>query len=173
MKRSATDWVLFALVAAGAVALKHHYSVASPGQLDWILAPTTFAVETVTGADFVREAGTGWLSRERMFVIAKSCAGVNFLIVALLASAWSFGATRPTLRGKLVLLAGCAAASYAATLVANTARIALAMHLHEAVEPSGWLTRARVHRVEGVLVYLVFLCLFYLAAQRALRRPSA
>jgi exosortase K len=157
---------LLAAVALLALGLKHHYSVAGPDELAWILAPTAAAVELTTGVSFEREAGTGYLAREQMFLIAKSCAGVNFLIACLLASSFSFLGSRATLAGRLRVLLACAAGSYLCALLANTVRIAIALHLHGAFEPSGWLTRERVHRLEGIAVYALFLCLFYLAGRR-------
>src|SRR5215470_13854054 len=72
------------LVLAGAFALKLHYSTASADQLRWILAPTTALVELVSGASFEFESHAGYISRERGFLIANSCSGVNFLITAFL-----------------------------------------------------------------------------------------
>jgi len=69
---------------AGALALKLHYSTASADQLRWILAPTAALVELVSGASFEFESRAGYISRERGFLIANSCAGVNFLIAAFL-----------------------------------------------------------------------------------------
>src|SRR5215510_15997249 len=69
---------------ASAFALKLHYSTASANQLRWILAPTTALVELVSGATFEFESYAGYISRERGFLIANSCAGVNFLIAAFL-----------------------------------------------------------------------------------------
>ncbi|HEY6403909.1 MAG TPA: exosortase K, partial [Blastocatellia bacterium] len=72
------------IALAGAFALKFHYSTASAGQLLWILAPTTALVELLSGASFEFESYAGYISRERRFLIAGSCAGVNFMIAAFL-----------------------------------------------------------------------------------------
>src|SRR5215475_6701931 len=69
---------------ACAFALKLHYSTASADQLRWILAPTTALVELISGVSFEFESHAGYISRERSFLIASSCAGVNFLIAAFL-----------------------------------------------------------------------------------------
>ena len=103
-------------------------------------------------------------------MIAKSCAGVNFLIACLLASAFSFLGRRAALAGRLRVLLGCAAGSYLCALLANTVRIAVALHLHTSLEPDGWLTRERVHRLEGICVYALFLCLFHLIGHRLIGR---
>ena len=84
MKRRYTwNWITQCLlVLVGAFALKLHYSTASADQLRWILAPTAALVELVSGATFEFESHAGYISRERGFLIANSCAGVNFLIAA-------------------------------------------------------------------------------------------
>src|SRR6478672_6880771 len=67
-----------------ALALKVHYSVASPDQLRWILAPTTWMVELLSGQSFSFESHAGYMSSDQSFLIAASCAGVNFMIAAFL-----------------------------------------------------------------------------------------
>src|SRR5262245_28542399 len=73
---------IFVLVCAST--LKLYYSAASANQLRWILAPTTALVELVSGASFEFESHAGYMSGDRSFLIASSCAGVNFLITAFL-----------------------------------------------------------------------------------------
>src|SRR6267142_5972898 len=70
---------LFVVVLCAA-AVKLYYSTASVDQLRWILAPTTFVVGLISGSRFEFESHAGYLNSDRSFVIAASCAGVNFLI---------------------------------------------------------------------------------------------
>ncbi len=72
------------VVVLAALALKFYYSTASADQLRWILAPTTVLVELVSGTSFEFESHAGYLSSDRSFLIATSCAGVNFLITSFL-----------------------------------------------------------------------------------------
>src|SRR5688572_13877482 len=67
-----------------AFALKSFYSTASVNDLRWILAPTTFLVELITGKQFVFESRAGYMSADHTFLIAASCSGVNFLIISFL-----------------------------------------------------------------------------------------
>src|SRR6185436_18980102 len=80
LKRNAQ--LVVVIFCAGAVKL--YYSTASVNQLRWILVPTTAMVELVTGSRFEFESYAGYISSDRSFVIAASCAGVNFLITAFL-----------------------------------------------------------------------------------------
>jgi len=160
---------ILGLTLAAAFALKLHYSAASADDLRWILAPTAALVELVTGAAFVAEAGTGYLSTELRYLIAPSCAGVNFLIVA--ACALVFGFVRPHRRAahNALIAAASVAAAFAAALVANTVRIALAIWLHLHAVSWGWLTPDRLHRIAGVAVYLALLLALFAAARRIAR----
>src|SRR5262245_29995228 len=71
-------------VLGGALGMKWYYSAASVNQLRWILAPTTVLVEFITGRHFSFESHAGYMSSDHTFLIAASCAGVNFLITAFL-----------------------------------------------------------------------------------------
>lgn len=151
------------LLCAGLV--KFYYSTASVNELRWILAPTTVLVEFITGKSFEFESYTGYMSADHTFVIAASCAGVNFLITAFLMlslrklwrerakeSSWSF-------------IANIAAIAYLVTLIANTARISLAVFLLKRSLHVG-LSPDQLHRFEGVFVYFAVLLLLFLISER-------
>ena len=162
MKRKVIWGAQLSVVALCALALKYYYSIATPDQLRWILAPTTLLIELVSGKSFEFESYTGYMSSDHTFVIAAPCAGVNFLITAFLmltlrrlwrdrfqANAWHF-----------IPLA--AVTAYGATLIANTARIWLALsdlEIH-------WLSANQQHRLEGIVVYFGFLLLLFLVTDR-------
>lgn len=154
------------LVVLCALALKSYYSTATPNDLLWILAPTTALVELLSGQRFVFESYFGYLSSDRTFVIAVPCAGVNFLITAFLMVAlrrlWRERFESPT----WYLIPLAAAIAYAATIVANAARIFFALELRaRSVEISG-LTNNQLHRLEGIVVYFGFLLLLFVVLER-------
>ena len=156
---------LFA-VALCALALKSYYSTATPDELRCILAPTTFFVELVSGVGFEFESLAGYMSSDHRFVIAVPCAGVNFLITAFLMLS-----LRRLWRARFCgaswsMIPFAAGLAYVATLIANTARIWLALELRaRSVEVSG-LTNNQLHRLEGVVVYFGFLLLLFLVVER-------
>ncbi len=155
---------LVALV--GVFTLKLYYSTASADQLRWILAPTTALVEMVSGARFEFESHAGYISRERGFLIASSCAGVNFLIAAFLMLA-----LRKLLgdRSKNVawgFIPTAAIIAYLVTIVANTARISLALWMRQSGAEIGWLSPDQLHRFEGVFVYFGFLLLLFVVSEK-------
>src|SRR5262245_54453238 len=131
-------------------ALKHHYSAARADDLLWILTPTTRVVGVVTGADFILQPGEGYFSRDRMVLIEKSCAGVNFMIAAFAMLVFALlHRVRSAVSGAGVLCSSLAA-GYAAAVVVNAGRIALAMWLvaHPGAVPA--IGAADLHRLEGI-----------------------
>lgn len=154
------------VVLLGAVVVKLYYSTASVNQLRWILAPTTALVELFSGARFEFESYAGYMSSDRMFVIAASCAGVNFLITSFLMlslrklwgergqdTSWSF-------------IPSAAVFAYLATLVANTVRISTALRLRGMNQGAGWLSQNQLHRFEGIFIYFGFLLLLFMVSEK-------
>jgi exosortase K len=158
------------VVALVAYALKRHYADATTDTLSWILTPSAHLVSLVTGVAFTAVPGEGYFSAERMFLIEKACAGVNFMIAAFALVALALLHRVPSgCSVRRVLLFGPGAtivgvsllASYLAALVVNTVRIVIAMWL--AAHPAGWssLSPAEIHRLEGITVYFGGLWLLY------------
>src|SRR4026207_753032 len=158
--------VQLSLVGLYALGLKAFYSTATADDLLWILAPTTALVELLSGRRFEFESYAGYMSSDHSFVIAVPCAGVNFLITAFLmlalrrlwrerfhAISWSF------LLMSVVL-------AYVATLLANTTRIWLALEMRAQSVWVEWLTNNQLHRLEGILVYFLFLILLFVVTER-------
>ena len=160
------------LVLLCALALKLFYSTATPDDLLWILTPTTALVELLTGQQFELESYFGYLNNDHTFVIAVPCAGVNFLITAFLMLAlrrlwygrfqsigWTFIPIAATL-------------AYVTTLLANTTRIWFALEMRA---PSGsftWLTNNQLHRLEGIVIYFLFLLLLFVLVEKFERADS-
>lgn len=150
--------IVILLCGAG---LKYFYSTVSVNQLRWILAPTTALVELISGQRFQFESYAGYINSDHSFLIAASCAGVNFLITAflMLALGHLWRNRSQDLSWKFILLAALVA--YLATLVANTVRITTALELRPMRIESGLLSPAQLHRFEGILIYFGFLLLLY------------
>ena len=149
--------IAIALVFAG----KHFYRDASAEDLRWLLAPTAKMTSIVTDTHFVHEQGVGWIDRDVSFVIAPVCAGLNFALAAFLALSLGWSSGMRTWRGMVKRLGGALAMAYAATLVVNTIRIAIAIRMHQHELGGGVL-----HRIEGIVVYLGGLCALYAMARR-------
>jgi len=154
------------VVLVCAFALKQYYSTASANQLRWILAPTSACVELISGTSFEFESHAGYISRDRSFLIANSCAGVNFLITAFLMLSM-----RKLLRDRSQNIAWgfiptAALIAYLVTLVANTTRIAVALQLQRMPAEVSWLNPYQLHRFEGIFIYFGFLLLLFVVSEK-------
>ena len=159
---------LYVLVVGVLIAwgLKRHYADARAEDLGWILSPTAQLVGVVTNTAFTWQPGEGYFSGERLFLIEKSCAGINFLIAAFgmlmvaLHHRVGSGMSATRVVGASVL------ASYVAAVLVNTVRIAIAMSLAARSASLSRFSTADVHRVEGIVVYFGGLVLLYELVQR-------
>lgn len=159
LKNNGMYYFLILLAAWG---LKFHYSRAGSDELLWVLAPTAGLVELISGIAFVNEAHTGFVSQGHRFIVAPACAGINFLIIAFCMATFSNMHAFRRHRSKILWFAGCFLSAYLLTIAVNTLRIIISMHTYTADIRLGWFTPARIHRLEGVIIYFFFLNLFYM-----------
>ncbi len=160
-------YILVMLIALG---LKYHYSKAGSDDLIWILAPTANLVELTGGLPFEYEAQTGFVNSDRRIIIAPSCAGVNFLIVAFCMAAFCGLHLYRRQMHKLLWLAASGLSAYFLTIVVNTLRIILSIYMYQLNIYENWLTPLRMHRLTGIVIYFFFLCLFYMIINKGLYR---
>jgi exosortase K len=169
MNRRRMIWgAQLAIVALCAFALKQYYSTATANELRWILAPTTFIVELLSGRSFTFESYTGYMSNDHTFVIAVPCAGVNFLITAFVMLA-----LRRLWQGRFEsvswrVLPVSMVAAYVATVIANAVRICVALEIQRRAFEVDGLTGNQLHRFEGIVVYFGFLMLLFFVMERRL-----
>jgi exosortase K len=157
-----------ATILAIALALKYHYSIATAGGLRWILEPTRLMVESVTSHTFRFEPYAGYLSDDRSFLIAASCAGVNFLIIAFVMLNGGQLLRERKLTWTHIGLS--LPVAYLATLVANTVRIAVALHMQEYDVRIGSFSEEEIHRLEGIVVYFGFLLVLFFVSEKIASR---
>ena len=166
MNRRRMIWgAQLAIVALCALALKQYYSTGTANELRWILAPTTFIVELLSGRSFTFESYTGYMSNDHTFVIAVSCAGVNFLITAFVMLA-----LRRLWLGRVSwhFLPVSMAIAYVTTVIANAVRICVALEIQRRGFEVGGLSENQLHRLEGIAVYFGFLMLLFFVMERRL-----
>jgi exosortase K len=161
-----TRLCLVAVVALAVWCMKRHYADSRPDDLWWILSPTARLVGVATGATFTMAPGEGYVSRERLFLIEKSCAGINFMVAAfgmlVFALLHRVGSAVSAVRVLGIGLVG----SYMAAVLVNAARIVVAMWLAAHPVALSALTASDVHRVEGIAVYFGGLVLLFELVQR-------
>lgn len=158
--------IFYALGLIIALGLKHYYSGASSDNLHWIMVPTSCLVEWLSGIHFERELHVGLVTHSHRFILAPSCAGINFLTIAFSTFFFSFAYRLKGIERKLLWLGISLGITYPFTLGANALRVIVAIYLLRADIYGGWLTPERVHRIEGTLIYFLFLLFAFIAAER-------
>jgi exosortase K len=160
LREQAERHVFTAVALATAWLLKRHYSQASAEELRWVLAPTTWLTSLLVHGEFAFRAGEGYLSREQSVLISPACAGVNFMIVALLSLVLGFSARLSSWRQRGQWLLASLGLAYSTTLLVNALRIWLSVLVaHLAARATG-LSFQTVHRLLGVCIYVAgLLCL--------------
>jgi exosortase K len=145
--------VLLGVVAIAMWGIKRHYAMAEVEDLTWILKPVAALAGFLSGARFEWEAGSGYLSREHLLVIAKPCAGVNFMLAAFgMVSVLLSRRVATWCAGGRVLVESLVVAYFVAVF-ANAARIVVALWIATHPFATGLFSAARIHRLEGVLLY--------------------
>jgi len=149
-----------------ALALKRYYSTASVNELSWILGPTTWLTQLLSGRTFSFESHAGYMSSDHTFLIAASCAGVNFLITSflLLALKQLWNQRWGNFSWRFIPIAALSA--YVSTLIANTVRICIALELQRHPAHIGGLSGNQIHRLEGIVVYFGFLVFLFLVTEK-------
>jgi exosortase K len=153
------------VAAAIAFAMKLFYSTSSVDDLRWILAPTTLLVELVTREKFRFESHAGYMSADHSFLIADSCSGVNFLIMAFLMLCVMKLRKALTTNVSWGFIPTVILAAYFSTIIANTVRIVVAMRLHRMSPEMIWINPEQLHRLEGIFIYFGFLLFLYTSAE--------
>ena len=162
--------IFYILALVVALGLKHHYSQAGSDDLVWILRPIADLVAHISGIQFESEANTGFVNRGYGIIIAPSCAGINFLIMAFCMAVFSSIHVIKHCGSKLLWLAASLVCAYILAVAVNTLRIIAAIYSYNADIYFGWFTPARVHRLEGIVIYFFFLCLFYMIIIKRVHR---
>jgi exosortase K len=165
---TALDLAFLSAAFALAYAVKRGFSEANADELAFLLRPTAWLVELVTGYGFTLERGAGYVNQTLAVAIAPACSGTNFLLVAFVTLILAFLPRLATLRAKSAWFAASVATSYLATLAANSLRISLGLAAKHLV-PQAWLSAHAVHRALGVAVYLGCLLALFTLVERAVR----
>jgi len=172
-------WWLAVLVVV--VQLKHHYSIATAADLEWVFRPLSLLLEWFSGYEFHRDSNYEWFSQAADVRLVKSCAGINFMLMSFMAYAWVI---RPHhylradplswITSHLLLLCAAIIASWVTCLLANSLRIIVAM----TVKNLAWETdaigigAAEFHRLIGMMTYVPILSLQVMLGNRGNTRDA-
>lgn len=164
--------------------MKLFYARAGSDELKWILTPTVRWVELLSGIPFVYVPGAGYANHSLRYLIAPSCAGVNFMIImtAMLFFPFLHRMKEPERRTgtsgislsdfwlRVCWMGGSLLFSYLITIPVNGLRILAAVYLPDYFRRAGllgsFLSEEKLHMIIGVAVYLVCLLTVYRLADR-------
>jgi len=112
----------------------------------------------------------GFINHAHRMIIVPACAGINFLTIAFSTLFFSTTYRVRSMGSKLLWLGISLELAYLLTICVNALRIVTAIYLNEANLYGGWMTQARVHRIEGTFIYFSFLLMVYLVGKRIVGR---
>ena len=147
-----------ALVATLALVVlgKQYFRSATADDLRWLLAPTAKCVSVLTRTHFTFLPGAGYADRDVHFLIAPVCAGLHFMLAAVLVLVLAWFGGLQGWRAVVERVGLAVVVAYVATIVFNTLRIALSLELHAG---------GTLHEALGIVVYFAGLCALYAAAR--------
>ena len=172
-QRLALWWLAIGTMA---ITLKAHYRAADAADLSWLLAPLAQLLELASEHRFERLPSGEWHSAQAGIALVKGCAGINFMVMSLLAWGRAFAPRwRPVegARSPVVMLGSLAAAllcAWGTALAANLLRIVVLDRVQPLLET--WLSPIAAHRLCGLAVYLGMLTLQVAATERLALRPA-
>ena len=150
-------FIWWVLVVAAALLVKGIYSGASEQDLQWMLEPLAAMTQFFTGMEFNLNTAGEWVNTQNNIAIVKSCAGLNFMVLSLLAAGMRF---EPKIKlswywGKtfVVNILLCVLIAWGMTLAVNTVRILLSIFLFRYEITFLGFSIEQVHRLAGILIY--------------------
>ncbi len=153
--------------------IKYWYAGAGSEELEWILAPTARCVQVLGGIPFEKAPQNGYVNHSLRFMIAPSCSGVQFMLIAFSVLAFPFLYRVKTAGRRWGWMVCSMGAAYVYTIMTNGLRIILAVYLPDLLGKSlkmtffqEWLTPEKLHTLIGTVVYFASLLLLYRGAER-------
>lgn len=161
--RKSFKFLLLGFICLVLILLKLYYLGAGVDSLGWILAPTAFISSLMANLDFNYVEGAGYLSRNGLYLINKSCSGLNFLIITVFITSFSLLSRKMRVRTQLLIGGTAFAGGYLLTILANSIRITLSIRF-EPIRSSLFLLKGAeswVHQGIGTFIFLLSLLVYY------------
>ena len=173
------NWPYYLTGTAVIIIIKVFYGHAAASRLTWILTPTAWWVRTLSRIPFEYDPIAGYVNYPLRFIIAPSCSGVQFVMIAIAMLIFSYVHRMDTKKKKIIWTLFSFGISYLSTVFINGFRILLSIYLpaslpvwlHNPRLYEGWLTRGRLHTMTGVAVYFTSLFILYHGAGHISGKP--
>jgi len=176
MKKTALRqyWPLYTLTIGIVLILRYFSKTTDSDVINWMLAPTVRWAGILSGISFEYLPHQGYASHSYYFLVAPSCSGIRFMMIAFLMLTFS-SLYRIERKATGWLWFGLSAvSSYIATILVNSIRIIASIHLPLLLKRAGWmdgwLTPDRLHTLIGTTVYFSSLCILFLFSSVVCKR---
>lgn len=176
MKKTALQkyWPLYLLTIGIVFILRYFSKVTDSNVINWMLAPTVWWAGILSGLSFEYLPHQGYAIHSYDFLVAPSCSGIRFMMIAILMLTFSSLHQFEKKRSGYLWFCFSIGFSYIATILVNGLRIIASIHLPVLVKRaglfSGWLTPDRLHTLTGTVIYFSSLCILYLLASAVCKR---
>jgi exosortase K len=144
------------------IGMKFWYKNAETQDVDFILRPTNLMVELLTGSEAIYSAERGFFHSKWNISIEKSCSGFNFIMLCFLMFSFYI---LPKIENKIKQIIAFPMMIFVAwflTVFVNSSRILLALKTKNIDFSFTGQNPAAIHEMQGILVYLTYLIVFYL-----------
>lgn len=176
MKKTAFQkyWPLYLLAIIIIFILRYFSKATDSDVIKWMLAPTVRWVSFLGGITFEYLPHQGYASHAYYFLVAPSCSGIRFMMIAFLMLIFSFLHRIEKKQSGYLWFCFSILFSYIATILVNSIRIIasikLPLLLKRAGLRGGLLTPDRLHTLIGTAVYFSSLCILYLLVSSICKR---
>lgn len=156
-------WNFFFAILALCIGLiiKYFYSIADNSQLQFVLFPIHLFVELQTGYQGIFSTEKGYVFTDLNICIDKSCAGLNFWVIAFLSCSFVVIKKAKQIKYLPIYLVILLSVSFLVTLFANTSRILvnlIALRSFPTLAKQTWF-----HEAQGVFIFVSVLLFFYIS----------
>lgn len=172
--------LLYFIAASLILGIKYWYARAGSSDLEWILLPTARWAELLSGIPFEKTPQIGYINHSLRFIIAPSCSGVQFMLIAFATLCFPFLHRIGTVKKGFCLIASALAAAFLYTVAVNGFRIVLSICLPPLLMdglrklPCGnCFSAEKLHTLIGTAVYFTALLLLYRGADALFRKAQA
>lgn len=166
--------ITYHLIALGIfVLLKFWMGTFNNDQLTFLLKPTKYVFELVTGSQSVYSAESGYFYNAFNIVIDKSCSGYNFLLLCFVMLYFQMLKYAKQQKIKLLLLIASFIGAYLLTILINSSRIIISVLLQDSPIESVGVEPHIIHESIGVVTYLSFLLITYFLTDNLLKKKYA
>lgn len=164
-----TELPLYLAGLAALLTARYLYSLAGAPQLRWLLAPVAWLAQHFGKIPFLWDLQLGYISHPYRFILAPSCSGFQFMLIAAATLYFTFLHRMETKKEKLGWTLSSLMTAYLFTIFVNSLRVILSVYVPLLLEGTDifrtWLTKDRFHTATGVLVYFPALLLLYQMAR--------